>query len=335
MKVIGSSAAVRSALMQTPPVQSIDNGHFLVTISLDNQERVATQAIMFADVSGSSAIYKQHGNQLAKQVIDGAIDLMRTMTEGNGGVVVKTIGDEIMARFEDAEDACRAASAIQQESHLIRPNREGEEIAIRIGMAFGHTLVDGDDVFGDTVNDAAYVARIARGNQILVTQAMMDALPLRLRERCQQFDRVNIKGDESSSLIYRFVWETPSQIQATQVMPASQMTQRISTRRLELEYLQQVFVISSEDVPFAIGRDNRKAHLHVDSSFASRDHCHIELRRGKFVLVDHSTNGTYVQAPDQPEIYLRREELPLIGEGTIAIGRPAGQGAELTIRYRL
>ncbi|MCW8194269.1 FHA domain-containing protein [Proteobacteria bacterium 005FR1] len=291
---------------------------------------------MFADVSGSSALYKQQGNVSAKQVIDRTIDLMRDITERNGGRVVKTIGDEIMARFEKAEDACRAATAIQQQCQLANLDHPGDQTAVRIGMDFGHILLDEGDVFGETVNDAACVARIARANQIVITQSLVDALPSRLQEYCQQFDRVNIKGEDSSSLIYRFLWESPAQAaQATQVMSANHVTQKIGIRQLELQYLQQVFIITSEDVPFAIGRDHRSAHLQVDSSLASRDHCRIELRRGKFVLVDHSTNGTYVKGPDQPEIYLRREELPLIGEGTIAIGRRAGQEAELTIHYRV
>lgn len=307
-----------------------------MTDNPNNQEGLSTQAIMFADVSGSSALYKQHGNVSAKQLIDDAIDLMRELTQRNGGIVVKTIGDEILARFDKAEDACRAASAIQQKCQLESLGDTGERTAVRIGMDFGHILLDGEDVFGDTVNDAACVARIARANQIVMTQGLVDALPARLRDYCQQFDRVNIKGEAISSLIYRFLWESPAEAgQATQVMSANHITQKLGLRQLELEYLEQAFVITADDVPFAIGRDHHSAHLHVDSTLASRDHCHIELRRGKFVLVDHSTNGTYVEGPDQPEIYLRREELPLTGEGTIAIGRRAGQAPELTIRYRL
>ena len=43
-------------------------------------------------------------------------------------------------------------------------------------------------------------------------------------------------------------------------------------------------------------------------------------RRGKFVLIDHSTNGTFIQPDGAQEIYLRREELPLLGDGTITLG---------------
>ena len=292
---------------------------------------------MFADVSGSSALYKQQGNIVAKRNIDKALALMRDITVANHGIVVKTIGDEVMARFSTPEDACGAATAIQLQCQQDHANDPEHELAIRIGMDYGHTLLDGDDVFGDTVNDAAYVSQIARPNQIVITQALVDALPLAMRDNCQEFDRINIKGEESKSLIYRLVWEHPSTQEehfATTVMEINHITQKISTRQLQLDFNQQVFAVTPEDVPFIIGRDHRKSHLHVDSSLASRDHCHILLRRGKFVLVDHSTNGTYVKTPDQPEIYLRREEIPLQGEGTISIGRRAHQDKELTIHYK-
>lgn len=294
---------------------------------------------MFADVSGSSALYKQQGNIVAKRSMDKALALMRDITVDNHGIVVKTIGDEVMARFDTPEHACAAATAIQQHCHEQATHDDlDNELAIRIGMDYGHTLLDGDDVFGDTVNDAAYVSQIARPNQIVITQALVDALPKSMRANCQEFDRINIKGEESKSLIYRLVWERPSveeEQHATTVMEINHITQKISTRQLQLDFNQQIFAVTPEDVPFIIGRDHRKSHLHVDSSLASRDHCHILLRRGKFVLVDHSTNGTYVKTPDQPEIYLRREEIPLQGEGTISIGRRAHQDKELTISYKV
>lgn len=305
-------------------------------MSTQPDNSVCDQAIMFADVSGSSALYKQQGNIAAKRSIDKALTVMRDITLDNHGVVVKTIGDEVMSRFATPEDACSAAAQIQQACHEFSSASDG--LTIRIGMDFGHTLLDGDDVFGDTVNDAAYVAQIARPNQIVITQAVVDALPDNLQSNCQEFDRINIKGEQSKSLIYRFMWESPTshdEQNATTVMEINHITQRINTRQLELHFNNQVFAVTPEDVPFIIGRDHRKSHLHVDSSLASRDHCHILLRRGKFVLIDHSTNGTYVKIPDQPEIYLRREEIPLQGEGTISIGRRAHQDKELTILYKV
>lgn len=285
-------------------------------------------AIMFADVSGSSALYKRLGNLKAKRSVDSAIALMTEITHYYGGEVVKTLGDEIMARFDDAESACKAAVSIQRQSRA-------SGVALRIGMAYGPALVEADDVFGETVNDAAFVAHIARAKQIVMTQSLAHRLEGDLRHACQEFDRVAVKGSTQRTLIYRLQWESPTQSHsATTVMSIEEISGHMSRYQLLLQVAGQSITIHPEQTPYVIGRDKERAHLHIKSGLASRDHCHILFRRGKFVLVDHSTNGTYVWGPDQPEIYLRREELPLLGSGTISIGQPEARAGTWLIHYR-
>ncbi|MEM7504962.1 MAG: FHA domain-containing protein, partial [Pseudomonadota bacterium] len=60
---------------------------------------------------------------------------------------------------------------------------------------------------------------------------------------------------------------------------------------------------------------------------ASREHARVECRRGKFILTDQSTNGTYVQTEEGPA-YLRREELQIGGSGKIALGRELHEATE-------
>ena len=74
------------------------------------------------------------------------------------------------------------------------------------------------------------------------------------------------------------------------------------------------------------------ADLTVSGSTASRSHAHIEHRKQYFVLVDHSTNGTFVQTEDEQVTFLRRGELRLWGYGWIALGAPLS--AETAIRFR-
>ena len=54
----------------------------------------------------------------------------------------------------------------------------------------------------------------------------------------------------------------------------------------------------------------------------------IERRRDKFVLIDHSSNGTYVTVQGEPEIVLRREELTLRGRGQVSFGQDPFSRAE-------
>ena len=78
--------------------------------------------------------------------------------------------------------------------------------------------------------------------------------------------------------------------------------------------------------PLILGR-GKKADVVINDSMASREHARIECRRGKFILTDMSTNGTYVQTSEGPS-YLRREDLVLTGEGRIAFGREISEATE-------
>ena len=284
-------------------------------------------AIVFADVAGSSALYKRLDNRDAKRTIDGALAMMTSATQNNGGTLIKTIGDEIMARFDRPESACHAARIMQREARA-------SGLALRIGLAYGPTLMEAGDVFGDTVNDAAFVVRVARANQVLLTHALVQSLNEPLRGDCQAFDWVAVKGERERSLIYRLEWESPTQSQsATRVMAIQNIAQAVERQKLMLGQSENSWELSPQQTPYIIGRDKTQAHLLIDSKLASRDHCHIVFRRGKFVLADHSTNGTYVYPDEQPDVYLRREELPLLGSGVIALGQPKALVGDQLIRY--
>jgi adenylate cyclase len=291
------------------------------------------QAIMFADVSGSSGLYKNAGNEAAKAVIDDAIQFMTALTIVHEGTLVKTIGDEIMARFDKGSHACETAVAIQ-----LRCAKEPKlkDLGVRIGIAFGDALITPGDVFGDTVNDAAFVAHIARAHQIVITQSLVDELNDVQQQDCQMFDRINIKGDSEKTLIYRLEWERSGiNNRATQVMSLQDVSQYVANFQLLLQVQEREILLLPDLTPYKIGRDPDKSQLLIDNDLASREHCHIEFRRGKYVLVDHSTNGTYVCGDDQEQIYLRREELPLQGSGIISLGQTSQSNSDWIIRYKI
>lgn len=291
------------------------------------------QAIMFADVSGSSALYKQVGNAEAKAIIDEAIHFMTALTIVNEGTVVKTIGDEIMARFNEGNQACEAAIAIQRRC-VTEPRLK--DLGIRIGIAYGDVLITHNDVFGDRVNDAACVAHIARANQIVITQSVFDVLTRSLQYDCQMFDRINIKGEIEYTLIYRLEWEHASNDnRATMVMPIHDVAGFVERFQLQLNLNGRNILLLPEQTPYHIGRDANKSQLLVENELASREHCHITFSRGKYVLVDHSTNGTYVYLEEQNPIYLRREELPLQGEGKISLGQKLDSTSSCFLSFKV
>ncbi|UTA49160.1 adenylate/guanylate cyclase domain-containing protein [Simiduia sp. 21SJ11W-1] len=283
-------------------------------------------AVMFADVCGSSSLYKELGNHAAEFKIRQLLQSATAIIAKHQGVLIKTIGDEVMACFSKPGNGLQAATDIQ------RLTLEGS-LQLRIGLCYGEVIEADNDLFGETVNDAAFVAKVARAEEIILSARMFAALPAPQQALCSEFDRVALKGGAERSVIYRAQWQPArTEHQATQVMSLIHTTQQVQRQAMEVFGPNIKAVIAPEHTPFYFGRAASNTQV-VDTPLASREHCHLLYRRGKFVLVDHSTNGTYVTPEGQREIYLRREELPLEGCGLICLGSPAAD-SPLTLTYR-
>ncbi|WP_339897854.1 adenylate/guanylate cyclase domain-containing protein [uncultured Gilvimarinus sp.] len=288
------------------------------------------QAVMFADVSGSSRLYKEQGNTQAKSLIDETLVATRRIIEHHRGVVVKNIGDEVMARFADASNACEAALTLQRECSNL------ELQALRIGIAYGETLSDSHgDIFGDVVNEAAEVSHIARARQIVITHAVITQLSPTMAELCDAFDRVVLKGAQHICTVYRLHWETPAApLNATAVMDVRELHRELDRHRLHLRGPDRQISYTPDQLPLSFGRESSRVNWPIRSTRASREHGNIMFRRGKYVLVDHSTNGTYMQSDDHAKvIYLRREEIPLTGCGRISFGLPLDAPESYSIEF--
>ena len=79
--------------------------------------------------------------------------------------------------------------------------------------------------------------------------------------------------------------------------------------------------MNEQSKEFCLGRDGT-CEICVNSDFASRQHATIKYTFGKFILTDHSSNGTYILSSDEIVTRLSREETVLIGKGTISLGQP-------------
>ncbi len=279
---------------------------------------VDTLTVMFADVADSTSLYESLGDKKANQIIHGIIQLMAEVTENNSGYVVKTIGDEIMCRFNTADDAFITASVIQEALHN-RPRVENIKLRVRIGMHTGQALIreEDNDVFGDAVNVAARVTSIAKGNQIITTRPTVEALSPIFRSSCREFDRIALRGKAQETIIYDAVWGSDD---VTRMSTMINLIDTIPTAtQLQLTHQNSELSMEPGAQSLSLGR-GPQCDLVINSSHASRSHAIIEFRRGKFVIIDQSTNGTFVKTDNGKEVYLRREELPLLGTGIISLG---------------
>lgn len=286
-------------------------------------------SILFADVCGSTRLYETLGDQRAQAVIGECIMFMLDVVERHRGTLIKTIGDEVMVRFDDPNDGIRAAMEIQEENESGR-QYAGQRISLRAGIHHGPAILDDGDVFGDAVNVAARMAGIAKASQIITTGDTVEHLDDELQEMAREFDRTTVKGKTEVLTICEMLWEADD----VTTMNVPSTTQRnVVDSVLLLNYAGQEHRISSTAQPvFTLGRGSQ-SDLVIPAPLASRVHCRFEFRRGKFVLVDQSTNGTFVRTADGENVYLRREELLIWGTGFLSLGEEIAERNEHLIRF--
>ena len=271
--------------------------------------------VLFADVSGGTKLYETAGDEAAHQAIDLCLRLFSALTVQHGGRVVKTVGDEVMAVFPDASHAGAAARDIQLGMHDMAPVGK-VRLGVRIGMHQGPVVEKGGDVFGDTVNLAARLAEMATRGQIITSLDTVQLLTPIQKMDCRQLYSIPVKGKEKDVPICELMWTDADD--ATQVV-----AQRASTdagTALRLVYRTRVLVVGGDKRTVVLGREGT-ADLVIADRMASRAHCEIEQRQDKFVLADHSANGTFLSIDGDREIVLRREEFTLRGRGWIAFGQ--------------
>ncbi|MDH5546417.1 MAG: adenylate/guanylate cyclase domain-containing protein [Gammaproteobacteria bacterium] len=284
--------------------------------------------ILFADVVGSSALYEDLGDQVAAEQINRCLSTLSAITLKHQGVIIKTIGDAVMCRFPKADATVRAAAEMQTAARsMLTPL--GKPITLRIGAHLGPFMVSTNDIAGDVVNVAAYLSNIAGAHKILLTEELVKQLFSLEKGRTRLFDHITLKGKQETTNIYEYMWEMTDV--TTISIPVNYSTQ--DTQHLKLQAGASVQQVDAQTHEFWIGRHD-SCQLVVRSNMSSRFHAKIEYRRGKFMLVDESTNGTFVTSNNE-EVYIRRESVPLVGNGIISIGESAKNNNGQIIEYSL
>ncbi|MFQ6022670.1 MAG: adenylate/guanylate cyclase domain-containing protein [Acidiferrobacterales bacterium] len=277
-------------------------------------------AIMFADISGSTRLYETLGDVRAQRKVSKCLDMMSETIEKHAGVVVKTIGDEVMSTFWQPERAVIAAREMQKilAEDASRNEVDGKRsLSICVGLHYGPAIIESGDVFGDAVNLAAHIAAQAKAEQIITTQVTVENLSPSMQTKTRLIDRVSIKGKKKDIDLYEVLWHDE---EITQLVTGVIEAQTPNVK-LYLRYRDREIELNNDRPSALLGRDNT-VDLQINEMLASRQHVRFELSRGKFFIIDQSTNGTHVRIENGQDLFLRREEMPLNDNGMISLGRP-------------
>ena len=279
-------------------------------------EQASEAAILFADVSGSTKLYETAGNAVAHAAVESCVNVMREKTLAANGRVIKTIGDEVMSAFPSVDNAADAAIEMQLAISELPPVGN-TTLGIRIGFNYGAVVERDGDVFGDAVNLASRLATVAAKGQIITARDTVTLMSPMLKANTRAITTIQVKGKAQEIQVYELLWQQ-SEDMTTLAAHKSIFKPRNTTLRLKLQGTE--VVLSAERPSLAMGRD-QSADLVIKERMASRAHGKIERRLDKFILTDHSANGTFVTIEGDKEIVLRREEFTLRGHGWIAFGQ--------------
>jgi class 3 adenylate cyclase len=149
------------------------------TLNIDQRLKITSLTFLFTDLKGSTELYERVGDLVAFDLVRAHFRIVLDIVASAGGAVVKTIGDAVMATFPTPEKAVGAALRMREAMDGLNAERQGENLALKIGIHEGPCLAvilnDRQDYFGQTVNMAARVQNRADSRAILATGSVVDS----------------------------------------------------------------------------------------------------------------------------------------------------------------
>lgn len=280
----------------------------------------ALHAILFAEVTGNIRLADNVGEEAAEAAVQALLAQMVATVRRHTGVLVRTLGDEILCHFPSAKHAAAACIRIQ-EAHAKTP--ASQQLAIRMGLHCGPVTFDNNDVLGDTVSIAAHLSAIAKVGQILTSHAVVKQLPSQLLSRARPLPHT-----DPNLRLYELRWASPK----PQTEHAAQPIPHAGPQ-LVLHYQDQTCRLNYGDTA-TLGRADT-CSISVLGTLASRIHARIESHQQQFIFIDQSTNGSYIQIGSGAPVYLRKAEAPLSQQGQLYLGESSLNASDSPIRFEV
>jgi class 3 adenylate cyclase len=172
---------------------------------------LTTGTVLFTDVVDSTATRIRLGEEVADRLFARHDRQLRAVVRVNRVRLVRSVGDGIMAVFDSATAALRAATAIQQA--VAADNRRNPvAVEIRTGLSTGDILWTADDIQGLPPVEAARLASTAQAGQILCSDMCMRLALGRADLEFKELGLLDLKGLDQPLRTFDVLWrdEAPS-----------------------------------------------------------------------------------------------------------------------------
>ena len=301
--------------------------------------RISDRTVLFADLRGSTGLFETLGNAEATSVVTHCVNALGGPVAGHQGHVVKTLGDGLMAVFD--EPAWAVAAALQMHDLLDGMVTRGSErgassglrsLRLQVGLARGEVVEMAGDCFGDAVNVAARLLDHAGDNETLLTAEVMQGLANEMQVRFRSLDKLVLRGRVEPVQVHVMGGRRAAVGVDAAATQFGDVTAVQEPDGLRLMWGGQHLVFASAQMPVVLGRSPQAAFC-VDDSRVSRSHARLDWHGGSFQLTDLSYNGTYVRFNDGEIVSLRRGGCTLHGSGSIGLGGTPSDPASACVSF--
>ena len=285
---------------------------------------------------------KALGNAMATEAVTQITTWIGQQCVFNGGRIVKTLGDGVLAMFPDGQHAVNAVVELQRaHSKRIMRSPLSLRMPMRIGVASGEVEIVAGDCYGDAVNVAARLCDLCGPYQIWSNAAALEGVSESQGVTYRVLGPISIRGRAEPCNVYQIEWHEDLAsdfltMQADLDPKDARLERDALGREVELTWLGETKRFKSFELPIQLGRV-RDADFVVNDPRVSRIHARLEWRNGSVVFVDASSYGSWIRflGAAGSDVLLRREECVLHGKGEMALGASFSDASVPTVSFSI
>jgi class 3 adenylate cyclase/pSer/pThr/pTyr-binding forkhead associated (FHA) protein len=293
---------------------------------LDKLRRAIT--VMFTDIKGSTAYFEKYGDGAGLLMVHQCNDALRRVVESRKGRVIKTIGDGMMAAFDECLHSVEAALEMQTslaQLNSLRP--ESDRVAVRIGLHYDTGIMRSNDIFGDVVNVASRVENVAAPGQIVIS----DTLYEQVRQSgfvVRELGRFLLKGKTHERTLYEVAWTVRKEAQVSREQAAVPNAKP----GFKLQLIGKDGSIGAEypiQESLTIGRTEGDIRFTADANLAPRN-ARVFIEEGQLFVEDLSDGTESIFVKLSGGYTLQNDDIVLIGQQVFRFREVAGAMSAVT-----
>ena len=293
--------------------------------------KVSLLTIVFSDIVGYTTMCERLPEKKVSRILRRFEELTEEVIQTKrGGLIVKRIGDAVLAVF--AEPTSAVLAALELHATVGEGPVEGEELQLRSGVHVGQVAIERSgirvDVLGRHVNRTARVQAAAEPGEVLVTEPVADNVRGFVddsQDRPVGFARRSVrmlKGIDEPITVLAAEYLVPG-ASPSSTAPAVHLVLAVT----ESGKTREILIDADRDPRALIGRDKANT-IPIQTTAASRQHAVLFVRDGAWIVTDlDTTNGTLVNGERIRSATLRDGDELRIGDTRLLVKRLAAPTA--------